>query len=372
MLRRAVKVSLKFATAKKCRVIKALLAEYRAAVNFYCKSLWAVKGKLDAATANRLPLSKTRLSYRYRGAALRQALDIVIATRKAAKATGRKAAIPRLKGAARLSSLFVGVETGKGSFDLVLKLSTLKKGQRIVLPLKKTKVLNKWLAMPGAQIVQGCALREDVLTLWVEMPLPEPKPDGKTIGLDVGINKLISDSDGNHYGTDFKEVRNRVRRRKPGSKGKRRARIARDQFISRIVKQLPWEHISTIGMEDLNGLKTGKQPGRGKRFRRALAPWVYRQVRQRVENMAAPNRVRVLFVNPRGTSRTCPSCGAEHKANRKGELFACITCNHRADADTVGAQNILDRTSRILGSLLSPKPDGPPQKTSGTGKKLKA
>jgi hypothetical protein len=57
-MRRACKVTLKFATAAKRRKIAALLEAYRAAVNFYIRSLWNEPGKLDAVTLHRLEGSR--------------------------------------------------------------------------------------------------------------------------------------------------------------------------------------------------------------------------------------------------------------------------------------------------------------------------
>jgi hypothetical protein len=76
-MRRAVKLSLAFVTQAKRKQINALLEAYRAAVNFYIRSLWNERGKLDKATLSRL--KSTRLSQRYKSQALKQALEIVIA-----------------------------------------------------------------------------------------------------------------------------------------------------------------------------------------------------------------------------------------------------------------------------------------------------
>jgi len=145
-VRRAVKVTLKFLTAKKRGAIIALLSRYRSAVNFYIRSLWNEPGKLDAATLARL--KTTELSVRYKSQALKQALDVVISTRKAAKVLKKRVTCPVFSGAAVLDGKFVAVEDGKGSFDLVVRLSSLVKGQRITIPTRKTAVLNKWLAVP--------------------------------------------------------------------------------------------------------------------------------------------------------------------------------------------------------------------------------
>jgi putative transposase len=46
-------------------------------------------------------------------------------------------------------------------------------------------------------------------------------------------------------------------------------------------------------------------------------------------------------IDPRNTSRTCPSCGHCAKANRKSQaIFCCVECGLTMNADIVGAINI--------------------------------
>lgn len=352
-MQRACKLSLKFITELKRRKIAALLESYRAAVNFYIRSLWECPGKLDKATLERL--GQTRLSERYKAQALRQALSVVISTKKAAKASGKPCSMPIFSGAAILDAKFVAIEDGKGSFDTVVKLSSLRKYRKLTLPTKSTAVLNKWRSKPGARLIQGGCLTEDSITVWVELSDEDPKDTGETLGVDIGVNKLLSDSSGNHYGKDFKVVRDKILRKKPGSKAKRRALRERDNFINRVVNLLPWGALMVLGVEKLIGLKKGKKKNRGKAFRRAMAPWAYRQVITRIEQKAQEHRVCLVAIDPRNTSRECPSCGAVSEQNRKGEDFHCVACDHEQDADTVGALNILARTLSVIGSVESPR-----------------
>lgn len=348
-MRRAVKVTLKFATAKKRRAIDALLSRYRSAVNFYIRSLWNERGKLDAPTLARL--QSTELSARYKSQALKQALEIVVSTRKAAKAIGKPATCPVFSGSATLDAKFVSIEDGRGSFDLIVKVSSLVPGKRITIPTKHTAVTRKWLAR--GQFIQGCSIREDSLTLWIEVP-DEPPKEGRTLGVDIGINKLLSDSDGNHYGIEFKAISAKIRRSKPKSKARYRHYAERTNFINRVVNLLPWTFLSVIGVEALCDMKRGKQPKRGKQFRKALAPWTYRRVLDRIGHKAQENRVLMVAVPPAYTSQTCPVCGKVARENRRGEAFRCIACYHAGDADTIGATNILARTQETVGSVESP------------------
>jgi transposase len=191
------------------------------------------------------------------------------------------------------------------------------------------------------------------LTLWVELSDKPTKLTGKSLGIDQGVNKLLSDSDGAFYGRDFKVLRDKIKRRVPGSKGKLRAIRERENFINRNLNILPWDKINVLGMEDLKGIKKGKRPNRGKDFRKAMAPWTYRQVLNRAMAKAEENRVRFQLVPPANTSRTCPKCRVVSNRSRTGERFKCVACGHKQDADFVGAQNVPASTERFTRSVES-------------------
>ena len=91
-MRRACKISLKFLTTRKQRQVGALLQSYRAAVNFYIKSLWTTKGRQDADVLARL--RNSRLSQRYRQAALKQAMEMIISSKRSAKEQGIPCGVP--------------------------------------------------------------------------------------------------------------------------------------------------------------------------------------------------------------------------------------------------------------------------------------
>ena len=348
-----MKVSLGEITDTKSRRLEALRREVVACTQRYIDSLWIEPGGLDAATLNRVPGGS--LSYRHRSNCLRNALEIISSTRKAAGATGISPSKPEPKGSLKLSSLVAKIEPSPNSFDYVLKVSSLIKGSPIVLPFKGHKRLNYWLAKPKAKMLQGCILGDDWAALWIEVPDEEPK-SGQTLAVDIGFNKLLVDSNGVHYGLETKEVCARVRRCKPGSKGRLRASRSRKDYINKVAKQLPWETLGTLGIEDLKNLKKGKRPNRPKAFRRVIAPWTYRQVVARITDLAQENRVGLVLVDPRNTSRTCPNCGTVARENRRGEHFQCVRCTYSADADHVGALNILARTLRNSGQSMVAQP----------------
>lgn len=353
-MRRACKVTLKYATAKKRRQIGTLVLAYRAAVNFYIRSLWQHRGKLDKNTLARLADDSTRLTARYKSQALKQALETVVATRKSAKARKKRAKCPVFKGALVLDSKFVTIGLDPSAdFDLHVTLSTVVRRRRITIPTKRTRVLNKWLSRPGATLICGAAVTEHGLILWVDVP-PSDTNTNKTIGVDIGVNKLLVTSDNVQLGCDFKAVRDRVASAKPKSQRKQRAIRFRDQYVRRTVNQLPWGTFNVIAVENLKNLKKGKTGKRGKAFRKAMAPWTYCQVIEAIRQKAEEYGVHLMLVPPAYTSQTCPVCGKVSTSNRKAEAFCCIDCGYTSDADYVGAQNVLNKALRLAGSLESP------------------
>jgi IS605 OrfB family transposase len=326
----------------KRRRLDHLLRRLRKLTNRYIDHLDQHGGGLDAATLH--AVGCPHLGYRQRSDCLKYALEILASAKASAAALGQTPRKPRLKRSFKFSALTAAVERGRGSFDFVLKISGTIPGQRIVLPFRSHARLNYWLGKPGAELLNGCIIQGGAAVLWIRLPDEPPRSEGAELGIDIGYNKLLADSDGNTYGNRIKELCEKVRRRKPGSAGQRRARQQRDDYIRRAVKQLPWGRIKILAVEDLKHLKRGKKPNRSKQFRKRIAPWSYRKALTRVGQLAQENRVLVVAVNPRNTSRECSACKAVAKDNRRGEKFRCRSCGFAADADVNGARNIIART----------------------------
>jgi len=351
---RSCKLSLKFATKAKRQKVNNLLIAYRAGVNFFINIIWNRNDcKLNKETLSKL--KNTRLSERYKSQALKQALEICILTKKSAKVKKKFAKKPLFQGNAKLDAKFINIENGNKSFDLVIRLSTLHKGHLINIPIKRTKVLNKWLSFENAKLIQGCLLNENTIALCIEIPKLPTKAKGKVVGIDINANKLLVTSSNGKYGKRFKTIRDKIQRKQKYSKAYYKALAERDNYINQSVNRLPWHKYKIIGLEDLTNIKTGKKKNRNKAFRKAMSSWTFRRVLDRLEEKAQENRVCHVYIEPANTSRTCPRCNKISNKNRKGEYFKCIDCSYSNDADYVGAFNVLTKTLRFLGSVESPR-----------------
>jgi putative transposase len=176
------------------------------------------------------------------------------------------------------------------------------------------------------------------------------------LGVDLGVTNIATDSDGTVYsGKVIKGIRYRHRRlrnklQKKGTLGaKRRLRILAGQeyrFAKHTNHVLSKQLVATakrtkraIALEDLKHIRTRVRARRSQRA--ILHSWAFAQLRAFVGYKAELSGVSVHFVDPRNTSRTCPSCGHCEKANRKSQAsFVCLSCNFADLADKIAAINI--------------------------------
>ena len=197
---------------------------------------------------------------------------------------------------------------------------------------------------------------------------PEVVVDG-FLGVDLGIAKIATTSDGKYYsGTKVKNLRRRnfKLRQKLQAKGtksakrllKRRrrkeSRFATDvnHCISKRLVQVAKGTHRAIVLEDLKGLreraKKGTRKTVNKTMRQALSGWAFYQLRRFIEYKAKAAGVAVIYVDPRNTSRTCSKCGHVDKKSRKDqEHFVCTACGHALNADINAAINIANRGAEV-------------------------
>ena len=91
---------------------------------------------------------------------------------------------------------------------------------------------------------------------------------------------------------------------------------------------------------------TLEEPGRNVQAKsglnRAILDQGWSKFRRQLDYKLERNGGTLVVVSPYNTSRTCPGCGHVTAKNRKTqEEFACVSCGFEANADHVGAINIL-------------------------------
>ncbi|TPG82085.1 radical SAM protein [Brevibacillus laterosporus] len=94
-------------------------------------------------------------------------------------------------------------------------------------------------------------------------------------------------------------------------------------------------------VEDLTGVRNATERVRVKN-RYEYVSWAFYQLRQMIEYKALMHQSKVMAVDPRYTSQTCPKCGHTKKANRnkKMHVFCCKACHYTSNDDRIGAMNL--------------------------------
>ena len=184
----------------------------------------------------------------------------------------------------------------------------------------------------------------------------EHESEGGTLGVDLGIVNLATDSEGEHCtGAMVHSARTRYQlrrqrlpqvgtrsaKRRLRQRSRREARFQKDVNHSISTKLVAKAAVSRTAsaLDNLSGIRDRVTVRREHRYERHS--WAFFQLRQDSAYKAAQVGVPVYRVDPRHTSRTCSVCGHCEKANRKSQaIFLCQRCGFTLHADRNAAINI--------------------------------
>ena len=344
MILRSIKISLDCANAKKREKIEDVVNEYKDAVNYFLDFMASDNlYKIDEEIVKNY---ESALSYRYKQAAKRQAINIRKLWRKTKKKNSKS---PTFGGSLVLDKRHIQIEKANNTteFDYWLKISTLDKQHPIYIPFKSYEYANmyfdNWNLVNGGRLQKENAKWYLILTFETEETQNKQILKNKTKAIDIGYRKLIATSDREILGDNIKRLTEKAANRKQGSKKWKRTKTEIKYYTNRMVKELFELPFNTLVIEDLKNLKQNKHGKWSKKVNRRFNLWLYSHLIQRIKELGEQRGVRVVPVEAAYTSQRCPECGYIAKSNRKGEIFTCQECGYKDDADFVGAINILAR-----------------------------
>lgn len=202
--------------------------------------------------------------------------------------------------------------------------------------------------------------RKGVFYLAVTLDTPEPTPDEvtDTLGIDLGIVNLATDSEGETFSGEMVERTRkrhhalRQRLQKCGTKSAKRhlkklsgkeARFRKNTnhaISKRIIQKAQQQH-KAIAIEDLRHIRTRTERTVRRSQRSRHSSWAFFQLRFFLSYKAALAGIPLHVVDPAYTSRTCSVCGHCTKENRKSQaIFCCQACGFSCNADWNAAINI--------------------------------
>jgi len=218
------------------------------------------------------------------------------------------------------------------------------------------------------------------VSIQTEREIAEPvHPSTSIIGIDVGITRFTTLSDGSFIEplNTFRKHEQRLARYQRAMSRKtkfsnnwkkakakvqklhtRIANVRRD-FLHKTTTTISQNH-AIVCIEDLPVRNMSKSapgssevPGHNVKAKSGLNKSILDQgwfeFRRQLEYKQVWRGGEVLAVPPRNTSRTCPCCGYVSAKNRQTQAkFACVDCGFEANADLVGAINILAAGHAVL------------------------
>ena len=200
----------------------------------------------------------------------------------------------------------------------------------------------------------------------------QPVPSGGAVGIDMGIARFATLSDGSFIepASSFRKHEARLARYQRAmsrkvkfssnwKKAKARvqnihSRIAnvRRDFLHQNSSAISKNH-ALVCIEDLkvgnmskSAAGTKDAPGRNVKAKSGLNKSIldqgWAEFRRQLEYKTAWKGGFVVAVPPQYTSQTCPACGHVSRDNRQTQAkFECVECGYAENADLVGAINIL-------------------------------
>ena len=210
------------------------------------------------------------------------------------------------------------------------------------------------------------------VSIQTEREVDQSIPQGGAVGIDMGITRFATLSDGSHieplnsfrrHETALRKAQQAMSRKTKFSNNWKKAKARVQRIHSRIGNtRRDYLHKTTttisqnhamVCIEDLQVRNMSKsaagsteKPGKNVRAKSGLSKSILDQgwfeFRRQLDYKLAWQGGWLVAVPPQYTSQTCPCCGHVSKDNRQKQAkFECVECGFEENADLVGAINIL-------------------------------
>ena len=264
----------------------------------------------------------------------------------------------------------------KDSFRIPQGFKLEQQNNRIYLPkigwVRYRNSQNVFGNLKNVTVRQKCG--KWYISIQVEFETETLKPNGGEIGIDMGIVRFATLSNGEYFEpiNAFKNLKGklaklqkRLKHKTKFSKNwqKLKAKIAKlhhkisnirknhlHQISNKISKNHAIVYVEDLQVANMSKSAKGNIEQHGKNVKQksglnqAILDQAWGEFRRQLDYKLLWNGGFLFAVPPQNTSRTCPNCGHTAKENRKTQAeFKCVQCGYKNNADVVGAINVLKR-----------------------------
>ncbi len=343
---RTSKHILKYQTNLKTAWLEKLFAGYGITLQGYIDLLWDKKIPLKRFLSTKdCPNDYPINSGQWKALVYKQASQIIRSCIKK-----KRTSKPEIENISiELSCLVFDIIKGNKEFDEFVKITLpyYINGRRktINIPIRQHKQslrFIKWNRKNTIKLIKQNG--KYYLLFFYEKEQPVIKQTGISIGIDQGYKKLLAISDGKIIGNGFDKIYETIARKQQGSKNFLQTLTRRNDLINELInKNLKTPAVNRIVIENLKNVKRNTKGKFRKKFNNKLQRWCYPKVVAKIERLCEEDGVYLSKVDPSYTSQTCSKCGEIHKESRKNEVYECVSCGMKMDADINAAINILHR-----------------------------
>lgn len=359
-----------YVSDKQAESLKITANAYRKACNWLSKYIFETK-TLNQVKLNNLYYKQLRKLFELKSQMAQSVMKTVITRYKSAKSNGNEWSLIEFKLPEydfvwnrdySLTQNQFSLNTLDGRLRLNYERKAMKKYFNGTWKFGTAKLVNKY----------------NKWFLHIPMTKDFPESDhinvNNIVGIDLGINFLATtyDSQGKttfysgkivkHKRGAFKATRKQLQKKQtPSARKKLKQMGSRENcYVTdvnhRITKALidKYPKGTIFVLEDLKGVRSATEKVRVKN-RYISVSWAFYQFRQMLEYKAKMNGQKVIIVDPKYTSQTCPKCGHVEKVNRNKKLhtFKCKNCQYQSNDDRIGAMNLHRKGIEYIGAVTT-------------------
>ncbi|MEQ8464831.1 RNA-guided endonuclease InsQ/TnpB family protein [Coleofasciculus sp. F4-SAH-05] len=264
----------------------------------------------------------------------------------------REFGFPRFKKVGQFKSLLFPQFKENPVTNLHIKLPKLG-----TIPINLHRPIPSGFTVKQVRIIRKADKWYASINIQCNVNVPDPKPHGHPIGVDVGLEKFLATSDGvvvkppkffKTLQSKLRLLQRRLSRKQKRSKNheKQRLKVARlHHHIGNIRKDFHFKQAHTlcdagdmVFMEDLD-YRVSAKGMLGKQMLDAG----FGQFRTITQYVCWKRGKFFGVVNARGTSQECPECKGEVKKNLSVRVHDCPHCGYKTDRDIASGQIIRNR-----------------------------
>ena len=267
---------------------------------------------------------------------------------------------PRFKKYGQLKSLLFPQFKENPVSDLQIKLPKIG-----AIPINLHRPIPNGFVIKQVRILRKADRWYASISLQCNVSVPDPMPQGHSIGVDIGLEKFLATSDGvlvkppkffKSLQGKLKLLQHRLSRKQKRSKNYEKQRIIVARLHHRIDNTRKDFHykqahaLCDVGdmvfMEDLDYRISAKGM-----FGKHMLDGAFGQFRTIIKYVCWKRGKFFGEVDAFGTSQECPECGAEVRKDLSVRVHSCPHCNYTTDRDVAAGQNIRNRGIALISTL---------------------